>query len=76
MEFTRINIDPEICGGKPIIRGMRIRVSDVLDMLSSGMTEEEILEDYPYLEEEDIRECLRYASRLSSHQKIELAKRS
>lgn len=76
MQFTRIHIDPEICGGKPIIRGMRIMVSDVLDMLSSGMTQEEILDDFPYLEEEDIRECLRYASRLSSHQKIELTKSS
>jgi uncharacterized protein (DUF433 family) len=76
MEFSRINIDPEICGGKPIIRGMRIRVSDVLDMLSAGMTEKEILNDFPYLEKKDIKECLKYASRLSSHQKIELSKSS
>ncbi len=75
MKFTRITIDPEICGGKPTIRGMRIRASDVLDLLSSGMAHEEILEDYPYLEEEDIKECLRYASQLSTHQKIELTKK-
>lgn len=49
-------------GGKPCIRGMRITVYDVLDYLASGMTEKQILDDFPYLTEEDIRACLRYAA--------------
>ena len=57
-----ITIEPGKRGGKPCIRGMRITVYDVLDYLASGMTNEEILADFPYLNEEDIRACLAYAA--------------
>ena len=63
----RITVDPEQCGGRPCIRGMRIRVSDVLDLLANGLTPEQILEELPDLEIEDIRACLRFASRRFDH---------
>lgn len=63
----RITVDPEQCGGRPCIRGMRIRVSDVLDLLASGLTPEQILEELPDLEIEDIRASLRFASRRLGH---------
>ena len=58
----RITIDPAHCGGKPCIRGMRIQVKDVLEMLGSDMTEPDILEEYPYLQAEDIRASQLYAA--------------
>ena len=58
----RITIDPEKRAGKPVIRGMRITVYDVLEYLASGMTETEILGDFPELEREDIRACLLFAA--------------
>jgi uncharacterized protein (DUF433 family) len=61
--FPRITVDPEVCFGKPCIRGMRIRVTDVLAMLAGGATRAEILESYPYLEDEDITAALAYAAR-------------
>ena len=61
-ELTRITRDPAVMGGKPCIRGMRITVYDVLSCLASGMTNEEILADFPYLSLEDIRACLSYAA--------------
>ncbi|MBI5214368.1 MAG: DUF433 domain-containing protein [Ignavibacteriae bacterium] len=64
---SRITLIPGLCGGKPTIRGMRITVSNVLEMLAGGMTEKQILHDYPYLELEDIKECLRFAARVSSY---------
>ena len=63
----RITVDPEQCGGRPCVRGMRIRVSDVLDLLANGLTPDEILEEHPYLEREDISACLRYASSKVRH---------
>ena len=63
----RITFNPSQCGGRPCIRGMRIRVKDVLDMLAAGASEAEILEDYPYLESADIRACLEYASSQVDH---------
>jgi len=63
----RITIDPEVCGGRPCIRGLRIRVKDVLDMLAGGATREEILADYPYLENDDITAALEFASRATDH---------
>ena len=63
----RISIDPEVCGGRPCIRGLRIRVKDILDMLAGGATRQEILADYPYLEDEDITAALEYASRATDH---------
>lgn len=70
----RITIDPEVCGGRPCIRGLRIRVKDVLDMLAGGSTRQEILADYPYLEDEDITAALEYASRATDHPVIATAK--
>lgn len=64
---TRITIDPEVCGGRPCIRGLRIRVRDILDMLAGGATREEILADYPYLEDEDITAALEFAARATDH---------
>ena len=58
----RITIEPGKRGGKPCIRGMRITVGDVLEYLASGMSEDQILEDFPYLEREDIRAVLAFAA--------------
>ena len=58
----RITIEPGKRGGKPCIRGMRITVYDVLSYLAAGMTEQEVLDDFPYLTKEDIRACLSYAA--------------
>ena len=58
----RITVDPEQCGGRPCIRNMRIRVSDVLDLLANGLTAAQILEELPDLESEDVQACLRFAS--------------
>ncbi|BDY13497.1 DUF433 domain-containing protein [Hydrogenimonas cancrithermarum] len=60
--LTRITIDPEKRGGKPCIRNLRITVYDILDMLASGMSFEEIMEDFPKLSREDILAALRYAA--------------
>ena len=65
--LERITIDPEKCGGRPCIRGMRIRVTDVLELLSSGASFDEILADYPYLEREDILAAIEYAAHLTDH---------
>lgn len=65
--LNRITINPQQCGGRPCIRGMRIRVGDVLDLLAEGQSPEEILEAYPYLEAGDIAACLRYAARRLDH---------
>lgn len=65
--LARITIDSGQCGGRPCIRGMRIRVTDVLELLSSGATIDEILEDYPYLEREDILAAIQYAARDTSN---------
>lgn len=65
--LTRISVDPQICGGRPCIRGHRIRVSDILSLLASGASADEILEDYPYLEREDILAALEFAARQSDH---------
>lgn len=68
MDLTsRITINPEQCGGRPCIRGMRIRVIDVLDMLGSGMSEAEILTEFPYLEKEDILASLQFAAKRLDH---------
>ena len=65
--LSRITIDDRQCGGRPCIRGMRIRVTDVLDLLSAGASFEEILADYPYLEREDIFASIEYAARQTDH---------
>jgi len=73
-QMQRITFNPNQCGGRPCIRGMRIRVKDVLDMLAAGATEAEILESYPYLEREDIQAVLEYAARQVDHAVLSLAK--
>ena len=65
--LQRITIEPGQCGGRPCIRGMRIRVQDILDMLAAGTSEEEILRDYPYLERDDIRATMAYAAAYLNH---------
>lgn len=65
--LDRITVNPDQCGGRPCVRGMRIRVIDVLDLLSNGLTPEQILEELPDLEAEDIKACLAYASRRLDH---------
>lgn len=68
----RITIDPNICHGKPTIRGLRYPVENMLELLSSGMTIEEILDDYEDLEREDLLAVLSYATRLSQVKRIEV----
>ncbi len=70
----RITFNPNQCGGRPCIRGMRIRVKDVLGMLAAGESERTILEDFPDLEPEDIRACLEYAAAQVDHAVLSLAK--
>ena len=60
----RITIDPEICHGKPTIRGLRYPVESMLELMASGMTTEELLADYPDLEKEDFLACIEYAAKL------------
>lgn len=69
----RITIDPDICHGKPSIRGLRYPVETILELLSSGMTTDEILADYEDLEREDILAALSFATRLSQVKRIEAA---
>ncbi|MCR4305343.1 MAG: DUF433 domain-containing protein [Gallionella sp.] len=66
-ELHRITIDPAVCGGRPCLRGTRMRVKDVLDLLAADVSREEILADYPYLEPGDIIAALEYAARQSDH---------
>ena len=63
----RITVDPKQCGGRPCIRGMRIRVVDVLDLLASGLTAQQVLEELPDLEMADVEAALRFASRRLNH---------
>lgn len=73
MMFQRITVDPKICGGKPVIRGLRFPVSRLLGLLASGETRESILKAYPYLEAADIQEALNYAAMLADEEVIEFA---
>ncbi len=65
--FDRITVNPKQCGGRPCIRGMRIRVVDVLDLLASGLSAHEVLEELPDLEAADIEAALRFASQRVNH---------
>lgn len=65
--LERITVNPEVFGGRPCIRGLRIRVKDILDMLAAGANQAEILEDFPYLEAEDISAAIEYAARHVDH---------
>jgi uncharacterized protein (DUF433 family) len=69
----RITLLPDLCGGRPTIRGMRTRVVDVLEMLGGGMTYDEILADYPELEREDILAALQFAARLAGFREVRYA---
>ncbi len=71
--LSRITVDAEICGGRPCIRGMRIRVSDVLDLLAAGNGRSQILADYSYLEAQDIEAALEYAAQALDHRVIKAA---
>jgi len=71
--LDRITVNPEQCGGRPCIRNMRIRVSDVIDLIANGLTVKEVLEEMPDLENEDIRQALSYASARISHPVLKVA---
>lgn len=71
--LERITMNAQQCGGRPCIRGTRLRVSDVLDLLASGATREEILEQYSFLEDADISAALAYAARHSDHPVLRVA---
>jgi uncharacterized protein (DUF433 family) len=64
--LERITLNPAVCKGKPTIRDMRFTVAQMLELLAAGMTHAEILDDYPYLEEDDIRACLMYAASMAN----------
>ena len=72
MELDRITVEPDVCGGKPCIRGLRFPVSRLLGLLASGETSETILQAYPYLEEADIQTALLYAALIADEQIIDL----
>jgi len=72
--LSRITVDPEIMGGRPCIRGMRVTVGMVVGLLASGHTRENVLERYPYLEAEDISEALAYAAWRSDEFEVPVAK--
>ena len=65
--LDRITINPEQCGGRPCIRGMRIRVADVLDLFAAGLSADQILEEMPDLSAEDLQAALQYAARRLDH---------
>jgi uncharacterized protein (DUF433 family) len=68
--LNRITFNPKQCGGRPCVRGMRIRVSDVLDLFAAGLSAAEILEEMPDLEAEDLRAALTYAARAIDHPRL------
>ena len=72
MRYTRITVDPRQMGGVPCIRGLRIPVATIVAMVADGMTIDEITADYPDLEEEDVREALRYAAEAVSERMLPL----
>lgn len=65
--MSRITVNPDQCGGRPCVRGMRIRVIDVLDLLAAGLSHDQVLEELPDLEAEDLAACLRFASSRVDH---------
>ena len=71
--LPRIIIDPEVCGGRPIVAGTRMRVSDVLDALAVPMSVDELLVDFPYLAREDVHACLAYGARAVDHAVVQAA---
>jgi uncharacterized protein (DUF433 family) len=73
--MDRITFNPNQCGSRPCIRGMRVSVKDILDLLAAGVSEAEILADFPYLESEDIRACLAFAAAEADHPVLVIANR-
>jgi uncharacterized protein (DUF433 family) len=71
--LERITVESGKCGGRPCIRGMRIRVTDILGMLAEGVSHDEILRDFPYLEADDIKATLAYAARQADHAVLQSA---
>jgi len=71
--LARITVEPEKCGGRPCIRGLRIRVTDILGMLAAGVSHDEILRDFPYLEPDDIKAALAYAAKQADHAVLQLS---
>ncbi len=71
--LQRITIEPGKCGGRPCVRGYRLRVSDVLQLLSAGAAYDEVLADYSFLEREDILACIEYAARQTDHAVLQAA---
>ena len=69
----RIHIDASTCGGRPHIRGTRVRVADILELLAEGVSQEDILADYPYLSEADLRAALAFGAAASAHRIIRAA---
>jgi uncharacterized protein (DUF433 family) len=72
-QFRRITMDPEVMGGKPCIRGMRVTVGMIVEALSAGRTIDQLLTDFPYLEEQDIREALAFAASLAQGHDVRIA---
>jgi len=70
MTLARITIDPAVCTGKPCIRGLRFPVARLLGLLAAGETREQILQNYPYLEPEDIEQALQYAAQLADDETV------
>jgi uncharacterized protein (DUF433 family) len=63
----RITVNPDQCGGRPCVRGLRIRVTDVLDLLATGLTTAQVIDELPDLDREDVAACLRFASKRIDH---------
>jgi uncharacterized protein (DUF433 family) len=72
-QFPRLSIDPAVCGGRPVVAGTRMRVSDILDMLAEGATEAEIASDFPDIVPADVRACLNFAARSADHPVVTVA---
>jgi len=72
MKLDRITINPEVCFGKPCIRNLRVPVHLIVDLAASGKTIQQILDDYPYLEEEDIKQALAYAAALTREEVVNI----
>jgi uncharacterized protein (DUF433 family) len=73
MNFDRITHDPKIMGGKPTIRGMRVTVGAIVGLIGNGVTVEQVLADYPYLQREDVLQALRYAAWRAEERELNLA---
>jgi uncharacterized protein (DUF433 family) len=72
-DFPRITRDPSVMGGKPCIRGMRVTVGMIVGQIGAGLSIEQLLDDYPYLEREDVLEAMRYAAWLAQGREVDLA---